>query len=391
MITFEEALKIVLGSVIPCDAEEVGLLDSHGRVLAMDVVSDVDMPPFDKSAMDGFACRREDLHRALEIIETVPAGALPSRTISPGQCVRIMTGAKIPGGADCVIKVEETFINPEGKVKFTATGTRDNIARQGEDVRNGQVVLEKGTLVASQHIAVMAAAGCVAPRVYCKPQITILSTGDEIVEPDLVPGPAQVRNSNAYQLMSLAARAGAEPSYLGVIPDDEATTTENVRKALSGCDILLLTGGVSMGDFDFVPSVYLKLGIDIKFQTIAIQPGKPTVFGTLENKRIFGLPGNPVSSFNIFSLLVAPLIRAMTGLAIHREIKRLPMGIEYQRKRSDRLSWIPVRFSEDGKVFPVEYHGSAHIHALTGADGIAAIPAGKAGIKPGDLVDVRFI
>ena len=391
MVTFEEALNIVLESSFLIETEGVSLPDASGRVLAQDVVSDVDMPPFDKSAMDGYACRRDNLTGVLEIIETIPAGAVPEKKINPGQCARIMTGARIPEGADCVIKVEETETTAEGEVRFIAGQTRDNIARKAEDARRGDIVLGSGMLLAPQHIAVLASVGCTFPIVFRKPRVAILSTGDEIVEPDLIPGPSQVRNSNAWQLIAQVKRAGGLPFYHGIIRDSKDETRIALEKALAENDIVLLSGGVSMGDYDFVPGVFEALGLEIRFRTIAIQPGKPTVFAVRGDKRIFGLPGNPVSSFNLFTLLVAPLIGKMTGRKAGFGIRRLPMGAAYQRKKSDRLSWIPVSFSEDGKVYPVEYHGSAHIHALAYADGIAAIEAGRNTVNTGEFVDVRFI
>jgi molybdopterin molybdotransferase len=181
------------------------------------------------------------------------------------------------------------------------------------------------------------------------------------------------------------------PEYYGIAPDDENASLEILKKASTDNDIILLTGGVSMGDFDFIPAVMKELGATIHFRAIAIQPGKPTVFATLNKKRIFGLPGNPVSSYNIFLLLVLPLIRAMMGNTYKPVPARLPMGVSYARKKSERMSWIPVTISGESAVYPIEYHGSAHIRSMTGADAIACIPAGVMELNPGDLVDVRLI
>jgi len=391
MITLDEALKIVLSTSYELGTEKVDLLHSPGRVLAEEVISDMDMPPFDKSAMDGFACRREDLENDLEVIETIAAGQHPVHSIGENQCARIMTGAMVPGGADVVIKVEETESLPGGKIRFTGEKTQANIALKGEDIQSAEVVLRKGTWIKPQHIAVMASVGCTRPSVYRQPRIAIISTGDEIVEPWEKPGPTQIRNSNSYQLYGQVLLAGAIPEYIGIAPDEEETSYRMMEKALRDNDILLLTGGVSMGDFDFIPGVIEKLGATVLFKTIAVQPGKPTVFATLNNKRIFGLPGNPVSSYNIFLLLVKPLILALMG-GEHRPCPdRLPLGQDYTRRKSDRMSWVPVKISSEGKIYPMEYHGSAHVHSLAGADAIAGIPVGLKEIKAGDLLDVRLI
>lgn len=391
MISLEEALRTVLDTAVLAGTEKTDLFHALGRGLAEDIISDMDMPPFNKSAMDGFACRVEDIEMELEIIETIPAGQQPSKFIAKGLCSKIMTGARVPDGADCVIKVEETEITVSGKVRCTAGKTNPNIAYRGEDILKGNKVLDKGTLLKPHHIAVLASAGVYRPLVYRRPRIAVISTGNEIVEPWEKPGPSQIRNSNAYQLCSLALQAGALPEYAGIAPDDERASLEMLKKASIDNDIILLTGGVSMGDFDFIPEVLKELGATIHFQTIAIQPGKPTVFATLNKKSIFGLPGNPVSSYNIFLLLVLPLIRAMVGGTYRPVPSRLPMGTDYSRKKSDRMSWIPVVIPDGISVYPVEYHGSAHIRSMSGADAIACIPAGIKELKTGDYVDVRLI
>ena len=390
MIRFEEALKTVLEHAPAMGKMEVALPESLGRFLAQDVVSDMDMPPFDKSAMDGYACRRADLSKTLTVIETVAAGTLPAFRVETGQCTRIMTGARIPEGSDCVVKLEDTEEAGEGMIRFIAKDTRDNIAQKAEDVRKGDILIRKGTRIAPQHIAVMAMVGLYLPKVARMPKIDIFSTGDELVEPFVKPVRGQIRNSNGYQLLNQAIRAGADPAYMGILPDREKESLEKIRYSLDHSDVILLSGGVSQGDFDFLPAVFEKLRINILFRTIASQPGKPTIFGTYKKKVIFGLPGNPVSSFNLFELLVRPMLEKMMGREEFGALERLPMGVPYRRKKSDRLNWFPV-VMRDGKIYPVEYHGSAHISAHLSASHIAAIPIGVTELNPGDLLDVRPI
>jgi molybdopterin molybdotransferase len=388
MISYEEALQIVLNHTYPTGSETVSLSESTGRVLTEDVFSDINMPPFNRSAVDGFACRKEDLHQPLEVIETVKAGAFPAKKIGPGQCTRIMTGAPVSEGADCVIMVEETVEISPDKISFTGEQTKTNISSFAQDIRDGERVLATGTLIGPQHIAIMAAVGYIHPRVAVKPKVALISTGDEIVEPHLKPGISQIRNSNGCQLTAQAAKAGVIPFYMGIAPDNEDDTFRVITEALAQSDIVLLTGGVSMGTFDFVPKIFEKAGIDILFSTIALQPGKPTIFGTKRDKRVFGLPGNPVSCFTIFEILVKPMLWKMMGVREPVRSLRLPLGQDYQRKRFDRMQWLPVQIL-DGKVYPLEYHGSAHIFSLATADAIAAIPLGITKLSAGDLIDVR--
>ncbi|MCF8233552.1 MAG: molybdopterin molybdotransferase MoeA [Bacteroidales bacterium] len=391
MIGFEEALDIVSRSAKTLDVEQIDFNLSNARVLAEDVQSDIDMPPFDKSAMDGYACRFENLKNPLEVIEVIPAGKPPKKTIGKNQCSKIMTGSKVPEGADCVIMVEQTEELPGGRIRFTAEKTKSNFVPKGEDVKRGDVVLKRGTLIKAQHIAVMASVGCILPMVYRKARIGVLSTGDELVEPSVFPGESKIRNSNAYQLLNQAAGMGCEANYYGIALDNEEHSRKLIQKTLKENDMVLLTGGVSMGDFDFIPKVFQRLNIDILFDSVAVQPGRPTVYGISGHKYIFGLPGNPVSSFNIFELLVKPLLYKIMGHDFVPVRLRLPLGKEYKRKKSTRKSYLPVQIDEQGRVIPIQYHGSAHVHALVFADGLISIPVGKTTLNKGELVDVRQI
>lgn len=388
MIAFEEAYWKVIGSAAVLGNEIVGLATSLGRILAEDVTSDSDMPPFDKSAVDGYACRKADLNDELEVIEVIPAGKVPEKTITSGKCAKLMTGGVVPDGADTVIMVEHTVESGINKIKFIHEKTSANICFQGEDIRKDVVVLKKGTLIRPQEIAVLASVGCVEPSVFCRPVVGIISTGDELVEPDQSPAKSQIRNSNAAQLIAQVQKAGAIPQYFGIAADNEEATRKIITQALENSDMVLLTGGVSMGDFDFVPQILEELGISIQFKSMAVQPGRPTVFGTKDGKYLFGLPGNPVSSFVQFELLVKPLIFALMGYDFKPLELKLPMGETYIRRQTKRKSFVPV-FIKTGKVYPVEYHGSAHIHSYIFADGIVAVELGETTLQEGAMVDVR--
>jgi len=389
MITIQEAYNIVLKNANPLETERVFFTDSLGRILAEDVKSDIEMPPFDKSAMDGYACRKEDLKNTLEVIEVIPAGKMPVKEVGKNQCANIMTGAPIPKGADCVVQVELTELNGT-KVKISEIPKKDNISYQGEDVKVGTKVLDKGIKIEAQHIAVFAAVGNTEVLVYRKPKVGIISTGDELVEPQNKPSLSQIRNSNGYQLIAQVKACGAVTNYIGIAEDTPEDTFDKVNKALKENDIVLLTGGVSMGSFDFVPQVLEKAGVKIAFDAIAVKPGKPTTFGMAEDKFCFGLPGNPVSSFMQFELLVKPLIYTLMGQNYLPLDIRMPMGVELKRRNADRKAYFPV-YIEKGEVLPVDYHGSAHIHALSSAHGIIAMEIGKEVIKKGEMVHVRQI
>ncbi len=391
MIPFEKAYDIVMNSAFSTGTETISFTDSLDRILAGPVISDMNLPPFNKSSVDGFAIRKADIANDLEIIETIPAGKDPEKSVGKNQCSRIMTGAPVPEGADCVIMVEDSQILQSGKVRFTGSFTKENIAFMAEDVKKGDVVLEPGRIIRPQDIAVMASVGHTAVTVSMMPRAGVISSGSELVEPHEKPGRSQIRNTNSYQLMSQVARAGGAGKYYGIAEDDEGVTYSVVQKAISENDLVLITGGVSMGDFDFVPSVLEKAGVKILFSRVAVQPGKPTIFGLYKNGFVFGLPGNPVSSYVIFELLVRPLICKMMNYQWKPLEIRLPMKEKFSRKFAERLALIPVIITEDNMASPVEFHGSAHISALPHADGIVALPVGSKTIEKGEIVSVRQI
>ena len=390
MITIEKAYEIVLQNAYQLETEKVIFTNSLGCILAEDIKSDIEMPPFDKSAMDGYACRKQDVNNTLEIIEVIPAGKTPEKEIGTNQCAKIMTGAPIPKGADFVVKVESTEETENKFVKVISKVGKDNISYKGEDVKTGQLVLNKGIEIKPEHIAVFASVGYTDVLVGKQPKVGIISTGDELVEPNKEPSVSQIRNSNAYQLIAQVKSCGAIPYYYGIADDTPEDTYDKLSSALSESNIVLLTGGVSMGAFDFVPDVMKKAGVEILFDSIAVKPGKPTTFGIAGKRFCYGLPGNPVSSFIQFELLVKPLIYKLMHRTVNPLEFQLPMGIDFSRRTTDRKAYLPV-YIENSQVFPVDYHGSAHLHALTLAHGVISIEIGKELIKKGELVHVRQI
>lgn len=389
MISLEQALEIAFSKAHLLGTERANFLHSAGRILAEAVFADADMPPFNKSAMDGYACRRDDLGKELALLEVIPAGQPPKQPIEAGQCSKIMTGAQVPEGADTVFMVEYSEAIGSDKVRFTGSKTNPNICLKGEDLKEGDLVLNSGIQLKPQHIAILASVGCTRPLVYKRPTLGIISTGSELVNPEEKPQQSQIRNSNGPQLFAQGTKHGFLVNSYGIVADDEQLTTQIIEKAVNETDVTILSGGVSVGDFDFVPQVIQKLGYKIHFSKINIKPGQHTTFASKSNKYIIGLPGNPVSSFIQFEVFVLPFLRKLMNYSEQEIHLPIPMSHDFNRKRSDREECLPVQLTNQNEVQMVDYHGSAHIHAYHQAFGFINIPAGKTEIKKGELVHVR--
>ncbi len=390
MISFEKALELILAHDVLLVKETIPLSAALGRVLACDVVSDIDIPHADVSAMDGFAVREADIDKPLQVLETIAAGHVPQKQIGPGQCSRIMTGAVVPVGADRVVMAEHT-IEENGTVRITKKSTQDNIRRAAGDVHKGDVVIGKGSRISPAVIAVLAMAGHSNAEVHKQPRVGIIATGDELVEPSVVPGPGLIRNSNSGQLSAQTLSCGCIPVYFGIARDTPEATEAIIRKALTESDVVLLSGGISAGDFDFVPGTLRKLGVDVKFNGVSIKPGKPALFGVLGGKAVFGMPGNPVSTFVVFELFVRPFLLNCMGHHHQPFMVKARMKETYSRKKSDRMEFVPVRFDNDGFVTVPQYHGSAHIHSYVFAQGMLCIPEGTDRIDHGSEINVRVL
>lgn len=391
MLLFEQALKIVLDTACLLGSERVGLTAALNRILAEDVKSDIDMPPFDKSLRDGFACRRSDLANELTIVETIPAGYVPRKTVGAKQCAKIMTGSIIPAGADCVIMKEYVESPTENTIRFTGQESSDNICRKAEDIKAGDIVLRKGSRIGPQHIAVLATVGKAKPLVAKRPNVAVISTGNELVEPSFKPGPSQIRNSNSFQLAAQVDNICAAVRNYGIAKDRAGDIENMFRIAAEENDVVIISGGISAGDFDIVPEILKQNNVKILFEKIAVQPGKPTIFGVSENIYCFGLPGNPVSSFVQFELLVKPFLYKLMGHDYRHRNIRMPLDESIKRKETTRQSWIPVIITEAKTAKPVEYHGSGHINALCDADGFIKFDIGVAEIKKETMADIWLI
>jgi len=389
MIPFEQAYEQVMAQSVPWSAEAVPLDQALGRVLAEDVLSDMDMPPFNKSAMDGYACRREDLGRALTVVEIIQAGTFPKKAIESGQCSKIMTGAPVPEGADCVIMVERTEQRTDKTIQFTGQDTADNICQKGEDIKAGELVLKAGERIGPAHVAVLASVGCVMPKVSRQARVGVIATGSELIEPDARLQPAQIRNSNSYQLCAQISQMGAIPRYYGIAEDKADVIHRVIAKAKVQNDVILLSGGVSMGDFDLVPDILKDNGFEFLFDSVAMQPGRPTIFGRCESTFCFGLPGNPVSTYVVFEIMVKPFLYKLMGHVYSALRVAATLDQPVKRRKTGRLSTLPVVFTGPNTVCPVDYHGSAHIGAMTQAQGLITLPEGTLEIPEGSEIHVR--
>lgn len=411
-LSVEEALDQILRAVEPLGAERLDLLSALGRVLAEDVVADAPIPPWANSAMDGYAVRHADLASApsppsrqhpleLTIVEEVPAGYAARRPLGPGEAVRIMTGAPLPAGADTVVPVEETEAH-DGRVRLFTGAERGAFVRPaGQDVEAGERVLPVGTLVTPAVVGMLAQLRHAFVSVRTAPRVAIVSTGDELVELDdrrpIEPGRALIVNSNSYQLAAAVAEAGAVPLQLGIAPDSPEAIRARIETGLRAGDCLISTGGVSVGDYDFVKEVLAGLGADLRFWKIAIRPGKPLVFGLVRGRPYFGLPGNPVSSLVTFELFVRPALRKMMGMST-RQLFRPVVEAEVRESFAvppGRRHYLRCRLTQ---VAPGAYtavttgnQDSAVLKSLVLADGLLVVPEDRREVRAGDRLPVVLL
>jgi molybdopterin molybdotransferase len=394
MIEFSSALKIVMDHVPKYGkTETVDINDCINRVLASDISADRPAPPFNRVAMDGYACRKNDIGNELKIVEIVPAGKTAEKFINPGECSKVMTGCPLPDGAEMVFMIE-VAVEKNGLVTCTdpeIAKKHENYSKTGEDAKKGDIVIRKGKVIEPRHIPAIATNGYSKLVVMKRLVVGIIATGDELVEPFETPLPHQIRNSNSYQLSAQVIRAGGVPKYYGIVKDDPEKTEKIVKTAKSECDIILMSGGVSAGDFDFVADSLVKAGFQIIFDSVAVKPGKPTTFAVSDEAICFGMPGNPVSTFVIFEIIVRPFIMKMMNADHKPAHVEMILQNGLKRKRVERKEYVPVKILDSRTVFKPEYHGSGHLTSLADADGIIVIEKGEHEIASGSKVEVLLI
>jgi len=394
---YEEALSIVLSHCPTLPTEKVYLLDALGRVLAEDVVAEEDRPSFDNSAMDGYAIHWEDIKDApveLLVVGEIPAGAEETFELPRGCAVKIFTGAPIPKGATAVVPVEYTEAK-NGKVLIKeAFKEGANIRRKGEELKTGEIVLQKGTFLRHYEVGLLASLNKVQVEVSRKPRVAVLSTGDEIKDlGEPITKPSQIRTSNGYTLMAGISLAGGEPHYLGIVPDEP----DRLKKALSKLedyDVFITTGGVSMGDRDYIKTLVEDVGVKVHFHKVRIKPAKPILFGTYKEGKglFFGIPGNPVSCVMAFDLIVKPALLKMQSAkdympkTLWAKLKR-----DFSRRDPERREFVRAFLSLEGQDLVCDFSPKLQSHMLTsyvGANCYMVVREGVKELKGGELVEV---
>ncbi len=401
LTSLEDAQKIVFEAAQPLGIEKVGLIEALGRVLAEDIIAPRDNPPWDNSAMDGFAVRWEDIKQEhaiskpveLKIIEEVPAGKVATKSVGRGQAIRIMTGAPLPKGADSVVKVEETESTPDIVRIFKTVERGGNVRPQGEDVKKGECIIAKGTQIRPAEAGMLAILAKSFVPVYQQVRVAILSSGDELADLDERFDEDKIINSNSYGIAAAVQEAGAVPVLLGIARDQPAALKEKIAHGLKA-DILVLSGGVSMGDYDFTKEVFKELGAEMNFWKLAIRPGQPLAFGRIQRTLAFGLPGNPVSSMVTFEQLVRPAILKMSG---HRSYGRPVLQAALQEKfskRPDRRHFLRGILSREKGVLTVRTtgdQGSGILTSMVKANCLIDVPVEVERLNPGDPVNVQVL
>ncbi|MGA2309698.1 MAG: gephyrin-like molybdotransferase Glp [Candidatus Bathyarchaeia archaeon] len=404
LLTFDEAKKVIESQfkAKPLGVEEISLLGSSSRVLAENITADMDIPPFNRSTVDGYAVRAEDTFGAeenrpvvLHVSGTVNIGELPETTVRKGEAAEIVTGAPIPEGADAVVMMEYTSRKGDEVTVFSAAAKNENIMKAGSDIKKGETVLRKGQLLGSREIGVLAALGKAETGVYTVPRIAILSTGPEITEPGRKLPPGKIYDINAYTLCAAVLESGGNPVYLGVVPDGADELHEALVRALACSDMVVTSGGVSVGPKDIMPKTVNALGKPgIIVGGIALKPGKPTTVASVAGKPVFSLPGHPTSALLTFLLFARPLIQAMSGRKNEKpsEVKALASMRMFPAKGRRTFIMVTLKHKKPGGLIaePVPTALSGAITTLARADGFVEIAEDVQFVDAGEPVTVKL-
>jgi len=406
MLPLHQAFSLVDAAVrsrgAPWPSETVAIDQALGRVLAEAPTAQLDQPPFDKSAMDGFALGTGDPGLPhcpafpglsgpfYRLTETVAAGSVARGTLEPGQAVRIMTGAPVPPEADRVVMQEHTELH-DGWVRLTRSTGRSNICPRGEDTQRGQPLLPPGQRLAAVDLANLAACGLTEVRVARRVRLAVISTGDEVVDhPDKL-GPGRILDANGPMLAALAQTWGLDLHLRAHAADSAEATRDTIAAALEQADLVALSGGVSAGMFDHVQGALRACGLELAFHRLAVQPGRPMTFAHGPAGMVFGLPGNPVPVYLMFHLFVLRAAAALQGTPSPLRRLTIPLAADFQRRKTDRLGFVPARLDASGRAEQVHSHGTAHLLAQGTADGFFAVPQGTAKLAAGTPVELLLL
>jgi len=393
VLTVEGALEGILSRVGPLSVERVDIMGTLGRVLAEPIVSRATIPPWPNSSMDGYAVRAQDTNGEpveLAIVGRIIAGAMPSRPLRAGESMRIFTGAPLPEGADAVVPQEDVAADDRRVTVRGRIAPGAYVRPAGEDVRTGDLVVKPGGVVGAAEVGLLATLGYSQVRVYRRPRVAILSTGNELADLGTQPGPAQIPNTNTYSLMAQVIEAGGEPTNLGVAPDQLEAITERVRWGLAAADVLVTSAGVSVGELDLVREALERSGAELHLWQVSMRPGKPITFGTRDGRPVFGLPGNPVSAMVTFELFVRPALRRMAGADVIDRPRIRARALDRIANPGSRRGYLRVTLTPDGLSYGARLtgdQGSAILRSMVLADGLAVV-APDTTIAAGEAVDV---
>jgi len=400
MISVEAARNSILDSISPLGLEKVNILDALGRVIGEDIHAGRSIPPKDNSAMDGYALRAGDSRGAspetpvrFEVVEDIPAGAVPGKRIGPGQAARIMTGAPIPEGADAVVRMEDTRKNENMVAVLVEAKQGQDIRRAGEDVREGEKVISRGEIVRPAEAGMLASLGRSFILVHQRPLIAVVATGDELVDIDEIPSHGNIVSSNSYSLAALVLDCGAIPLQIGIARDRREDLVAKF-KAAARADLIVSSGGVSVGDYDLVKEIMKEVGNRMQFWQVAMKPGRPLAFGALGDIPVVGLPGNPVSAMVSFEQFIRPAILKMMGRTnLFRRTVRARLAENISKKKGIR-HFIRAQVRPDGDGYAVTTtgeQGSGILKSMVRANGLIILPEDTSSVKIGETVTIQLL
>lgn len=394
MISLERAREIVSAKISPTGTEKVDLNEAYYRILAESVTSPIAMPPFDRSPLDGYAYAASPTDftaLALRQVSEIPAGTYPDREIAYGECAKIFTGAPIPAGANCVVRIEDTEVHEDQVLIERPVLPGANIVRQGEEIQKGEIVLTPGSVLTPSAVGLLAALGVEKVTVYRKPRIGILSTGSELMEVGKPLLPGKIYNSNAHTLQGLLLEAGCEVKVASFVPDRLPETMETLR-SLQDMDAVVTTGGASVGDYDLIREALVGIGCELLFWKLNLKPGTPVAVGIKENQLYFALSGNPAAAMITYELLVRPSLKKMAGRRDEVEVFPVRMAGGFSKSGKQRRFLRARAILRDGEIWadPNYAQGSGILRSMIGSDLLVDVPGGHGPVQVGEILSARW-